>query len=102
MAGEDGGGGPGAPGAGGAHASGHDHVPAPIITSGEPMNIRKQDSSSQSINNGQPDYIISPRVHTPNPFSRKNTSMDIDDYFVSHSSETSTSALTPENLVTPS
>jgi hypothetical protein len=26
---------------------------------------------------------MSPRVHTPNPFSRKNTSLDLDDYFVS-------------------
>lgn len=84
MAGEDGGG-PAAPGggAGGAHASGNDHVPAPIITSGESMNIRKQESHQSVNNNGQDDYIISPRVHTPNPFSRKNTSMDIDDYFVS-------------------
>ncbi|KAK6854973.1 hypothetical protein PG995_008505 [Apiospora arundinis] len=83
MAGEDGGGGPapGAPG-GGAHASGNDHVPAPIITSGEPMNIHRQESrQSANNNNGRDDYIISPRVHTPNPFSRKNTSMDIDDYF---------------------
>ncbi|KAK8117042.1 uncharacterized protein PG998_005323 [Apiospora kogelbergensis] len=82
MAGEDGGG-PAAPGggAGGAHASGNDHVPAPIITSGESMNIRKQESHQSVNNNGQDDYIISPRVHTPNPFSRKNTSMDIDDYF---------------------
>ncbi|KAI0133812.1 Bestrophin, RFP-TM, chloride channel-domain-containing protein [Xylariales sp. AK1849] len=27
------------------------------------------------------EYPISPRVATPNPFSRKNTSMDLDDYF---------------------
>lgn len=25
---------------------------------------------------------MSPRAHTPNPFSRKNTSLDLDDYFV--------------------
>jgi hypothetical protein len=26
--------------------------------------------------------LTSPRLFTPNPFSRKNTSLDIDDYFV--------------------
>ena len=25
---------------------------------------------------------LSPRADTPNPFSRKNTSLDLDDYFV--------------------
>lgn len=29
--------------------------------------------------------LTSPRLFTPNPFSRKNTSLDIDDYFVSSS-----------------
>ncbi|KAK6212573.1 hypothetical protein LQW54_005158 [Pestalotiopsis sp. IQ-011] len=27
------------------------------------------------------EYPISPRCHTPNPFSRKNTHLDLDDYF---------------------
>lgn len=33
--------------------------------------------------NVEEEYPISPRNATPNPFSRKNTSLDIDDYFVS-------------------
>jgi hypothetical protein len=33
--------------------------------------------------NEDDDYPLSPRTPTPNPFSRKNTSVDIDDYFVS-------------------
>ncbi|KAK7932059.1 hypothetical protein PG985_002771 [Apiospora marii] len=93
MAGEDGGGGgsgaghaggPAGPaaGPGGAHASSGDHVPAPIVTSGEAMDIKKQTSHTSGVLNGQDDeFPLSPRVHTPNPFSRKNTSMDIDDYF---------------------
>lgn len=27
---------------------------------------------------------MSPRIHTPNPFSRHNTSLDLDDYFVGY------------------
>ncbi|KAK7992574.1 hypothetical protein PG988_001368, partial [Apiospora saccharicola] len=91
MAGEDGGGGGSgaghaggagpAAGPGGAHASSGDHVPAPIVTSGEAMDIRREASHQSGVLNGQDEYPLSPRVHTPNPFSRKNTSMDIDDYF---------------------
>ncbi|KAK8044000.1 hypothetical protein PG993_004024 [Apiospora rasikravindrae] len=82
MAGEDGGGPAAGPVAAGPAAGAHsgDHVPAPIVTTGEAMDIRRQ-TSHQSANNAQEEFPLSPRVHTPNPFSRKNTSMDIDDYF---------------------
>ncbi|ORY61738.1 Bestrophin, RFP-TM, chloride channel-domain-containing protein [Pseudomassariella vexata] len=57
---------------------GASHAPHPIQIR---TNLPKEPSSS--ITDVQEDYPISPspRTGTPNPFSRKNTSMDIDDYF---------------------
>lgn len=34
------------------------------------------------LNLEQEDSPMSPATRTPNPFSRKNTSLDLDDYFV--------------------
>ncbi len=51
----------------------------------------------------QEESPMSPRIHTPNPFSRHNTSLDLDDYFVSHgpwASGTRT-LLTPETAERP-
>ena len=62
---------PGAPGAGG-------HGP------GDGLAINTQ--NIQPNGNGplleEIASLTSPRLFTPNPFSRKNTSLDIDDYFV--------------------
>ncbi|KAK9415224.1 hypothetical protein SUNI508_02072 [Seiridium unicorne] len=55
-------------GHGGAHAA-NDNQPAPIKT---------ERSTTTTL---QDEYPISPRAATPNPFSRKNTSLDMDDYF---------------------
>jgi ion channel-forming bestrophin family protein len=86
MGGEDGGGGGGGAGeaaappsaaAAGAGAvasaqqgpqAGDGAKPRPVETNGVPL-----------------DHVtspMSPRGNTPNPFSRKNTSLDLDDYFV--------------------
>lgn len=35
-----------------------------------------------NIEKNEDENPMSPRVGTPNPFSRKNTSVDLDDYFV--------------------
>ncbi|KAK0716246.1 Bestrophin, RFP-TM, chloride channel-domain-containing protein [Lasiosphaeris hirsuta] len=51
-----------------AHQGDAGHRPADINTKGAPV---LDDIASP----------ISPRMNTPNPFSRKNTSLDLDDYF---------------------
>lgn len=61
-------GGPG--GHGGAHNANSDPLPS-IKTDQTNTTTREED------------YPMSPRIATPNPFSRKNTSLDLDDYFVS-------------------
>lgn len=65
---------PSAPGAGN-----HGHAePLPIIT----QNLKPQANGPNSPLLEEITSITSPRHFTPNPFSRKNTSLDIDDYFV--------------------
>lgn len=70
MGGEDG---------GHAPAAAHDTTPAP--------GQHAEHKPPSIVTNGiaaEPDLSspMSPRIKTPNPFSRKNTSLDINDYFV--------------------
>lgn len=67
-----------------AEEGGH---PAPVS---EPVTIPNQSTTNgvkpADINTNLPHLdhttsLTSPRVNTPNPFSRKNTSLDLDDYF---------------------
>lgn len=57
-----------------------DHHPAPASAAFH------NDKKPKRISTGSPVIediasLTSPRLFTPNPFSRKNTSLDIDDYF---------------------
>lgn len=96
--GEDGGGGSGGGGGGGGHGGGGGgaHGGAePVVAHGAshggahavngdrdpPAPIKTEHRTNTST--VEDDYPISPRAATPNPFSRKNTSLDLDDYFVS-------------------
>lgn len=75
-------GGPAAPsapaaGGGGVGVGGPTSVPAHAV---------HNHKSNGSVTNGpmleEIASLTSPRLFTPNPFSRKNTSLDVDDYFV--------------------
>ncbi|KAI1847504.1 hypothetical protein JX265_000754 [Neoarthrinium moseri] len=95
MAGEEGGAGAGgAAGASGGAAGGHGgaHGGEPVVTqgpghgtahaaTGDQLPAIKTNGERVVTSEAEDEYPISPRVHTPNPFSRKNTSMDLDDYF---------------------
>jgi len=52
-------------------------------TTAAPGHSDGQDSSKRPEVqvNGQDGQPLSPRIHTPNPFSRAQTSLDLDDYF---------------------
>lgn len=64
---------PGAPGAGGHGPADNLAINTQIKTNGSgPNGVALEEIAS----------LTSPRLFTPNPFSRKNTSLDIDDYFV--------------------
>ncbi|KAK4211298.1 Bestrophin, RFP-TM, chloride channel-domain-containing protein [Rhypophila decipiens] len=61
------------------------HAPSPVS---EPVPVPGQTNGGGKpggINTNLPHFdeasLTSPRVNTPNPFSRKNTSLDLDDYF---------------------
>jgi len=88
MAGEDGGGG----GGGGGGAAGESAAPPPPAGG---AGAAAGPGAQQGENGGRPAQVqtnglplehvtspMSPRTNTPNPFSRKNTSLDLDDYFV--------------------
>jgi len=85
MGGEDGGG-----GGGGGHA-GESAPPPPAAAAGAGAHQGQQAQPGDNApkpkidTNGVPlDHVtspMSPRAFTPNPFSRKNTSLDLDDYF---------------------
>lgn len=69
-----------APGAHAAPGAGH-HGPAELPT----INTQILKTNTNIISSPAMEEIASltsPRLFTPNPFSRKNTSLDIDDYFV--------------------
>ena len=71
---------PAAPAAPGAHGAGH-HGPADNLA----INTQNAKPTGNGTNGPVLEEIASltsPRLFTPNPFSRKNTSLDIDDYFV--------------------
>lgn len=55
--------------------------PAPLKTI-HPNSNDQRPSDIATVNLQQELSPLSPRVDTPNPFSRKNTSLDLDDYFV--------------------
>ncbi|KAK4149503.1 Bestrophin, RFP-TM, chloride channel-domain-containing protein [Chaetomidium leptoderma] len=70
---------PGASAAPGAPGGGH-HGPPDI----PPINTQNAKFNANATNGPHMEEIASltsPRLFTPNPFSRKNTSLDIDDYF---------------------
>ncbi|KAH8890230.1 UPF0187-domain-containing protein [Thozetella sp. PMI_491] len=71
---EEGGGGmaPGAAGPGGGGHEAHDNA----VPGLRPIDI------AASNNPDAVDSPLSPRINTPNPFSRKNSALDLDDYFV--------------------
>jgi putative membrane protein len=80
MAGEDGG------GHGGGHAApGAEVVPVQAQGNGASQQANTGGKPAEVVTNGPPLEPItspmSPREYVPNPFSRKNTSLDIDDYF---------------------
>jgi len=57
------------------------------VTTDSPAHASHGDTSQPSVAMpplAQQDSPLSPRIHTPNPFSRHNTSLDLDDYFVSY------------------
>ena len=56
-------------------------APPPIDTHVD-VPLRKQRTHNSAFADHDADSPLSPRIRTPNPFSRKNTSLDIDDYFV--------------------
>jgi hypothetical protein len=75
---------PAAPAAAGAPGAGRGHSDVPLSVNVQAAQGQKVDSNISS-NNPQIEEIASltsPRLITPNPFSRKNTSLDLDDYFV--------------------
>ena len=65
---------PGAPGAGG-------HGPGDGLAINT-QNIHPNGNGPNGALLEEIASLTSPRLFTPNPFSRKNTSLDIDDYFV--------------------
>ncbi len=73
---------PSAPG-GGGHHGGHGGPGGPAEA--VPTNAANQKSNGDVPGSPVLEEIVSltsPRLYTPNPFSRKNTSLDLDDYFV--------------------
>jgi hypothetical protein len=76
---EDGHAAPSAPGAPAAPSAGH------AVTAGtEPQRLNARNLTLNANGPALEEIasLTSPRLYTPNPFSRKNTSLDIDDYFV--------------------
>ncbi|KAF7539498.1 hypothetical protein G7054_g2080 [Neopestalotiopsis clavispora] len=73
-----GGGGGGAHGAEPASVNGTVHGGVHGATDLNPPPIKVERMPTASV---EEEYPISPRANTPNPFSRKNTHMDLDDYF---------------------
>lgn len=71
---------PSAPGA--AHAGGHHGTSDNPVINGHTQRPNLDISTPQSTVVADTESVTSPRHYTPNPFSRKNTSLDIDDYFV--------------------
>ncbi|KAK4234603.1 Bestrophin, RFP-TM, chloride channel-domain-containing protein [Achaetomium macrosporum] len=74
---------PAAPAAPGAPGVGRGHSDVTLSVNTQAAHAQKVESNV-SNNNPQIEEIASltsPRLFTPNPFSRKNTSLDIDDYF---------------------
>jgi ion channel-forming bestrophin family protein len=90
MGEEGGGGGNGGGNGGGGHGGAHEAEP--VVTHGaghggaqagndhQPPPLKTSRTTTTTVDD---EFPISPRVVTPNPFSRKNTSLDLDDYFVS-------------------
>ena len=73
---------PSAPG-GGGHHGGHGGHGGPAETAA--TNAANHKSNGDAPGSPVLEEIVSltsPRLYTPNPFSRKNTSLDLDDYFV--------------------
>ncbi|KAL2196641.1 Bestrophin, RFP-TM, chloride channel-domain-containing protein [Corynascus similis CBS 632.67] len=68
--------GPGAPGAPGA---GHHNATDNLVINTQ--NIKANDNGRNGLTAEEIASLTSPRLFTPNPFSRKNTTLDIDDYF---------------------
>ncbi len=78
----------------GGHAGGGAAPPAPAASGGASHHgpadaVPVNGQNPKSNGNIPPSPVLeeiasltSPRLFTPNPFSRKNTSLDLDDYFV--------------------
>lgn len=92
-------------GGGGAHGAepasvnggaGHGNGHATADNNPPPIKVEKVSTVT-----ADEEYPISPRCHTPNPFSRKNTHLDLDDYFVSEQTlrECGTQTVTNTSLV---
>ena len=75
-------GGPAAPSAPSAPSA----APAPIDTASVAAHANQNGKTNGNVINSpvleEIASLTSPRLFTPNPFSRKNTSLDVDDYFV--------------------
>jgi hypothetical protein len=69
-----------APSAPGAHGASN-HGPADNLAINT-QNARQNANGTNGPVLEEIASLTSPRLFTPNPFSRKNTSLDIDDYFV--------------------
>lgn len=62
-----------------AHSYGNGHSRGETL----PVNTELNPKFNGNVTNSPvPESLTSPRLYTPNPFSRHNTSLDIDDYFV--------------------
>jgi hypothetical protein len=75
-------------------------VPVTVETAAAPSHGYSTQSDVPMPPLAQQESPMSPRIHTPNPFSRHNSSLDLDDYFVSHGSPSCAATLSIPNAGT--